>query len=109
MDPKKRDPEQELEMKNAIIEGYLETGVPLAAAQIAERLKWSKSKVYKVLSNTYGAPEGIDCIEDREASYSTNYRGQQSGSHKVWKYAPSLSTLRQVILDARKAASPGSS
>ena len=109
MDSTKRNPEQELALKNAVVEGYLETGKEQTAVQIAERLGWSPSKVYKVLRAAHGAPQGVEVRESRSESYSTSYRGFQSGSHKVYVYTPSLSTLRQVILDARKPSSEGSS
>lgn len=107
MEPRKRNAEQELALKNAVVEGYLETGKEQTVAQIAERLGWSTSKVYKVLRDSHGAPHGVEVRESRSESYSTSYRSFQSGSHKIYVYTPSLSTLRQLILDARKPASEG--
>lgn len=52
----------------------------------------------------HGLIPGIDCREEHRPSYSRNYPGFQTGSHKVWVYSPSKSTLADIIKTLRAAA-----
>lgn len=93
----------EFAIRNAVVEGYLETGKCLDAKDIAARLKWSESKVRRVLDEAHGAPNGIMASQDHRESFSKYYRSFQSGAHKVWVYAPALWLLRDMLNAERQA------
>jgi DNA-binding GntR family transcriptional regulator len=72
-------------LRDAITEGYLETGAALTVTDVAKRLRWSKAKVYQTLDILRGAPRGIQAIRDG--------RG--------FVYAPATWHLRDLLLAAR--------
>jgi DNA-directed RNA polymerase specialized sigma54-like protein len=89
---------------DAVTSGYVETGKPLDAKQIAERMGVSVSTVHKILKAQYGCPIGIDTWQDSFTRYSTNYRGMEAGSGLKWIYAPSRETLRTIIIKGKKGS-----
>lgn len=91
---------QAIEIRDAVIEAYLETGAALDVAQIATRMGCSPTKVRRIMAASNGCVAGL---ETRQANRE-NQSNMVSGSHKVWVYAPSKQTLREIILDLRKAA-----
>ena len=88
-------------VRDAIVEGYLETGKAMDVPQIATRLQWSDSKVRRVISDAAGAVNGTYAKQETRESYSRSYRMMQSGSHKAWTYLPTLQHLRELIRDLR--------
>lgn len=89
------------QIRDTVVEAYLESGKSLTAAEIAQRLGWSASKVYKAMRDGHGSVEGIATYEDSRESHSTSYKMFVTGSHKVWVYRPTMATLRQMILELR--------
>lgn len=84
-----------------VTELYLQKGVFLTVAEIAAATHYSESTVRKALG-PYGVPEPLTAHEEMRTSFSSNYRGMSTGAHKVWTYGPKLTTLRKLILAARK-------
>src|SRR5688572_12020102 len=97
----------ELAVRNAVVEAFLEKAEALTAPQIAERMGWSQGKIRRVLNETHGA--GLSVREETRATYSRNYQDLVTGGHKVTVYQPSVYLLRDVILAERqlKAAEHG--
>lgn len=95
-----------LQIRSTVVEAFLESGKALDAAQIAERLGWSVTKVRRVLNDAHGCVEGLETYQDTRESHSRNFPGFTQGAHKVWVYRPTLSTLRALVLELRAAAAP---
>lgn len=93
-------------IRDAITEGYLETGKMLDAPAVAARLRWSETKVRRLMDLLRGAPEGVHCSQEHRATESRNYPGITVGSHRVWMYAPTLWHLRNLILASRGKGTP---
>jgi hypothetical protein len=95
---------------DAVVSAYLETGAGVTVAEIAEILKCPPLRVRARFTASRGLIPGIDCREDYRPSYSRDYPSFQTGSHKVWVYSPSKSTLADIIktLRASRAASVNS-
>lgn len=89
---------------DAVVSAYLETGSAVTATEIADALKCNIAAVRELFAASHGLIPGIDCREEHRPSYSRNYRGFQTGSHKVWVYSPSKSTLADIIKTLRAAA-----
>lgn len=94
---------RETQIKEAVVEAFLETGKALDANDIAARLGWSVSKVRRLISEAHGCVDGLIAREDRRESHSRNYAAFTAGVHKVWVYLPSMETLRAMINDLRTA------
>lgn len=92
--------ENQIALRTAVTEHYLETGESADAATLAERLGWSATKVRRVMADGI---DGVYSDEDRRASYSRNFRNYQSGAHRVMVYLPARGYLRTLLLEARKA------
>lgn len=88
-------------VRDAITEGYLETGKPLDVAQIARRLARSQSAVRRVIDEAHGAVEGTTARQESRPNQSRSYAGIVVGAHKVWTYVPTLWALRAMVLDLR--------
>lgn len=86
------------DVRRAVVDHYLKTGNSADAPTIAAGLGWPERKVREVLRLNFGAIPGTHAQQEARASYSKNYPGMQSGSHRVWCYLPSLSTLREIIV-----------
>jgi hypothetical protein len=91
--------ENETALRAAVTEHYLETNKPVDAAQLAERLGWAPAKIRRIMADGLA---GVSSETEMRASYSKNYRGFQSGAHKVAVYYPTISHLRTLVLEARK-------
>lgn len=94
--------ENQVTLRAAVTEHYLETGKAADTSQLSERLTWSAAKVRRVLADGL---DGVWSEDERRASYSRNYRSEQSGTHRVVVYGPTLDHLRSLLLEARKQAS----
>lgn len=91
-------------MERALVDGYMATGKDMTQAEVAERMGCSQATVKKLLDECFGCPRGFVCREEVRASYSRNYPGFQSGSHRVWVYGPSRETLRGMLMSVRAPA-----
>lgn len=91
----------ERQLRDAVVEAYLETGKALDVKEIATRMGWSESKVRKVFTAAGGCVTGLDLRQEGRESYSRNYPGMTAGAHKVWVYMPTRQTLREMILQLR--------
>jgi hypothetical protein len=92
---------RELHLRDAVVEGYLETGKALDVPAIAARLRWSQSKVRRVLDEAHGAPNGLHAFQDYRESFSASYPSMAVGGHKVWMYAPATWLLRDMVNELR--------
>jgi hypothetical protein len=90
-----------VKIRDAITEGYLETGKSLDVPAIAARLRWSESKLRRIMDLLHGSPEGVHAYQDHRESSSRSYPGMTVGGHRVWVYAPALWHLRNLLLAAR--------
>lgn len=89
-----RKAQNEVTLRDAIVEGYLETGKALDAQAIADRVKWSATKVRRVLDEAHGAPDGIHPFQDyRDTATNHGLRG----GHYVWVYTPATWLLRDMV------------
>lgn len=95
----------ERQVRDAVVEAYLETGKALDAKEIATRMGCSESTVRKILTKAGGCVNGLRTSQQGRDSYSRNYPGSTSGAHKVWVYSPALETLREMILQLRGSKS----
>jgi len=95
----------EQQIRSTVVEAFLETGKAVDAAQIAERLGWSVSKVRRVLKDAHGCVTGLVTYQEGRQSHSRDYPAFTAGAHKVWVYEPGQGTLRALILELRAAAS----
>lgn len=86
------------EVRDAVTEMYLEDGNGHDVKEIAARMGRSEGWVREYVD----VSPDIVLRADSRPSYSTSYRGFETGYHKVNTYFPQRSHLRQMILDARK-------
>lgn len=95
----------ELSIRDAVTEHYLETCKPADAKDIAERLGWSVGKVRRIIGDEcHGAAEGTLASQEHRESHSRSHRMIAVGAHRVWVYYPALIHLRAMLLAAREAA-----
>lgn len=74
------------QLRDAVVEDYLQTGKCLDVKRIASQLRWSETKVRRVLDlQPGGAPYGVTVLRDG--------RG--------WVYTPTLWHLRGMVLALR--------
>lgn len=88
-------------LKTLIINLYLINGRDSTVFELAAHAGVSESTIRKVLTACHGVPDGCYMDEEVRESHSKNYRGMVSGSHKVWVYGPSRSTLRTMYIEAQ--------
>lgn len=74
------------QLRDAVVEDYLQTGKCLDVKRIASQLRWSETKVRRVLDlQPGGTPDGITVLRDG--------RG--------WVYMPTLWRMRGMVLELR--------
>jgi hypothetical protein len=88
--------ERQRTVRDAIVEGYIETGKSLRVADIAARLKWSESRVRRALDPT-GSVYGVMPRRDHVDGLI----------QPVWFYAPATWYLRLMIISLRAEAVRG--
>lgn len=89
---------------DAVVLMFLATGKESTVKDIAEKLGWTETQVRSALrSAPGGCPMELSWDQDTRTSYSRNYRGMESGVHKVSVYGPTMGTLRKMINEANKA------
>lgn len=93
------------QIRDVVTEAYLETGRCLDVQGIATLLKWSESKVRRVLDECRGCPDGLHARQEHRESKSKNYTWVTTGAHRVWVYEPALWYLRDMILAERAKTS----
>lgn len=89
---------------DAVVSLYLDRGEAVTASEIAEHLKCKVAVIRAAFAASHGLIAGLDCREEHRPSYSRDYPMFQTGSHKVWVYSPSKSTLAEMIKTLRAAA-----
>lgn len=85
------------EIRQAVFDRYIETGLPSSAPEIAAWLKWSESKVRKVLADNFGAVAGTQADRRSAPKYSKNYPGTVVGASMQWVLLPTMSSLRDAL------------
>ena len=90
---------EKTEVRDAIVAAWIETGEDITVKVIAALLGWSEAKVRRHLTDASGfVVEGFQRREEGRTSYSRDYRGFESGSHKVSVYGPTREFLRQMLI-----------
>jgi hypothetical protein len=84
-------------IRDAATRIFLETGRDSTAAELAEALGWSVSRVRSVVQKNHGSVPGLHPRRESRVTYSRMYPGFESGSHTVWVYGPTREHLRDLI------------
>jgi predicted transcriptional regulator len=93
---------QNAEIGAAITEHYIETEKGMTVAEIAVKMGWTESKVRAHIRNPAGfPPDGIKSEAEYRPSFSKNYKGRESGGHKVEVYYPTIGRVREMLIAAR--------
>lgn len=84
------------EIREAVLERYLQENCAYSSApEIATWLKWSESKVRKVLRENFGAVNGTEAKRGQVAR-------KGGGEARVWVYVPARSLLADRLIEARR-------
>lgn len=90
-------------LRDAVTEGYLDTGKSLDVGDLSMRLGWSEGRIRRVLDACHGAPKGVMTHQDFRENQSRLYPGFVSaGGHRVTTYTPALWHLRGLLTQARE-------
>jgi hypothetical protein len=84
-------------VRDAGIALFLADGKDHSAQELADHLGCTVSVVRTILRDARGCVDGLRAAEDHRPSHSRNYRGMETGSHKVWVYGPTRETLRKML------------
>jgi len=82
--------ERQRTVRDALVEGYLETGKSMRVSDVAARLKWSESRVRRALGPS-GSVYGVMAHRDHVDGLI----------QPVWFYAPATWYLRDMVLSLR--------
>ncbi len=87
-------------IRDDIREHYITKKEGSTVKEIAARLKWSETKIRRLLDTGPGI-EGVTSREEGRASYSKAYRMMEAGAHKVRVYYPTLDYMVALVRDLR--------
>ncbi len=84
-----------------VTERYIHSLEGATVKDVAEGLVCSRSTIRKLLGEAQGCPDGLTVNTESRPSYSTNYKGWQTGEHRVDVFYPTKEKLVQLIREYR--------